>query len=272
MTSLFPQLEHQFEARAQELAEPARRYARPARLAALSLMFVGAGSGLAYASGLWQPQIGSEKDPRVAVTAAPASEVVKTIAALARPQTDADRAEASEFALTFPAKQQGVRTEYVRSLGETADGRSLVLVPVTDRVASAAGSDDELCLWTNDKASRSSGNRECTTLDGIRDGRLFFANGGLDPALEKARNAYDEAWTKEHPEGGVKYYPEELRATEERFSVTGLAPNGAAFAQLGPDGPRVPVTDNVFEGTTGSVPERVTFYSADGPAEPLNER
>lgn len=136
---LLPQLEELLRETAERNSAGARArsglrvrgHTRRLLLAAGSLAII-TGTALA-AIQPWNPTLGGpgRGHPSVALRPPPASEL-KMLGVLRRPQTAADRGPAVRAELSLVGSQvRGVRTAYIRQLGQTLGRRAVVLVPVS---------------------------------------------------------------------------------------------------------------------------------------------
>ncbi|MGH2851574.1 MAG: hypothetical protein ACRDLP_13265 [Solirubrobacteraceae bacterium] len=147
-------------------------------------------AGAAAAASIWLPQLGNPNygyNPGVNSSPPPAGQLA-ALGVLRAPQTAADRNAASTGVLTYVNNfAHGVRTDYIRLLGQDATATYL-LIPVAHRDASPAtpvGLDDALCVYAAPVTSTTGPDVVCYTLGQIESGRASTVLGtevaGLAP-------------------------------------------------------------------------------------------
>lgn len=195
-------------------------------------------SGVAFAShGLWMPVLGSSSDQvQEAVKGAPAQEALGALAILRRPQTDADRGSAAQYAVRFPNNQRYVRTNFVRALGVSVRGNPVVLIPTG--ASEAAGPADEFCLWV--AGVRGGGSGTCASIAAVKEGKLTIAVGAAPDTEREAQRARDRKKTledmaaagAESAMGSGETFSDE----ETMLTVVGLVPDGIESVELPGEG------------------------------------
>ncbi len=186
MTELVPGLEQYCIAMADQHAEPPAepwRRRRRVRMSALTTVFALSLVGGAFAvSAVWDPRLGDgRRSPATASTSSVPAEQSAALAVLRRPQDAADRGAVTRKALRFQdASFEGIRTDAIRILGETATGENAVLLPVarlnSDGPADGPAelrrpsTDNALCVWVDDPSE--GGGASCSSFDGFLAGGL----------------------------------------------------------------------------------------------------
>lgn len=246
-------------------ARPPKRSRRPGwRTGTFALIGALAISSGAYAArGLWQPELGSDKDRPTAIAGPPSTDLVERIAVLRRPQSEADRGAASQQALRFPdSPRTGIRTDFVRRVEPAGTADAAVLVPLKMHDGT-----ERLCLWVGprDVAEGEGGARGCATATKALQGRLVFGTGEMPRPeaeaelapirREKAALEWDGQRRRVLTDEEQRRYDEleklESETTRRVYAdvtlrVVGVVPDGVAKVRVGEPGQVVEVHDNTF--------------------------
>src|SRR4051794_30089378 len=187
-------LQEQFVAASRELHARKRRRVRRRGAVCAALLVLITPPALA-ATGVWRPQLGDGKGPAPEIaTDQPPPDQLAMLSVLRRPQTDADRGVASQYALKFVDSPsiKGVRTDSIRLLAQSEQDRGIVLVPVARyapqplpklpadtppevlKAINRPAIDNALCLYQLDIDG---GGVACRSTADIREGRAWMMLG-----------------------------------------------------------------------------------------------
>jgi hypothetical protein len=200
-----------------------------------------AAAAAAAATGVWSPSLGDDHrgHPTAATSDVPASQL-QHFGVLRRPADNTDRDALTQRALRdLDARFEGVHTQRIRAVHDTAEARRYLIVPVE---RSDSGAQDALCLYSVDHEG---GGISCWSMQQVLDGQAVL---NALPATQdtRPRTATD---------------PESLRPTTLGATAIGLVPDGVDTV-VSSDGASTEVHDNVYVLTT-QAPGRVSVTWRD---------